>query len=203
MRFRFAVAIAGVFVPLSAARADDSGQAKSATPLGNPGQWVTTRDYPADALASRTQGTVNFSLVISPSGNVEACEIVVSSGSTLLDTATCSLVTARARFNPATDPAGHPVAGRYSNRVRWVVPTVRQPEPYELVTSAIVETDGTFTTCRIEKASPNALANEPGLARIADQCANRPAVTPYTDSAGKPVRRKVTSSVTVKIDPVH
>jgi periplasmic protein TonB len=59
---------------------------------------------------------------VSPEGRVTSCNITSSSGSPDLDEATCSNVTRRARFNPATDGEGQPISGSYSGRIRWVIP---------------------------------------------------------------------------------
>lgn len=97
-------------------------QPKSAQPKGNPGNWATTNDYPTRALREEREGTTSFRVTVGPDGRVTSCEITGSSGSDDLDAATCSNVTRRARFNPATDGEGNPTSGSYSNRVRWVIP---------------------------------------------------------------------------------
>lgn len=97
-------------------------QPKQATPKGNPGNWATTNDYPTRALREEREGTTSFRVTVGPDGRVTSCEIIGSSGSDDLDAATCSNVTRRARFNPATDGDGNPTTGSYSNRVRWVIP---------------------------------------------------------------------------------
>ena len=40
----------------------------------------------------------------------------------VLDEATCELVTRRARFDPAKNNQGRAVAGNYSSAVRWQLP---------------------------------------------------------------------------------
>lgn len=97
-------------------------QPKAAVPKGNPGSWATTNDYPTRALREEREGTTGFRVTVGPDGRVTSCEITSSSGSDDLDAATCSNVTRRARFNPATDGEGQPTSGSYSNRVRWVIP---------------------------------------------------------------------------------
>lgn len=94
-----------------------------AAPKGNPASWATTNDYPTRALREERAGTVSFRLAIGPDGRVMGCTIADSSGSPDLDDATCSNVTRRARFTPATDAEGNPTSGSYSNRIRWVIPT--------------------------------------------------------------------------------
>lgn len=97
-------------------------QPKAATPRGNPGNWATTNDYPSRALREEREGVTGFRVTVSAEGRVTGCDITSSSGSPDLDEATCSNVTRRARFNPATDGEGQPTTGSYAGRVRWVIP---------------------------------------------------------------------------------
>lgn len=99
------------------------------TPLGNPGEWVSTDDYPAEALREGRSGLVAFRVTIDPQGGVSGCEVSVSSGSGDLDAATCALITQRAKFRPAVGADGKPMVGSYMNRVRWTLPT---PTPQQL-----------------------------------------------------------------------
>lgn len=91
-------------------------------PQGNPGTWANTSDYPPKALMEQVEGTAGFSVTVGPDGRVSSCQIISSSGSPDLDQATCANVARRARFDPALDGNGTPVAGRYQNRVRWQIP---------------------------------------------------------------------------------
>ena len=97
-------------------------QPKQATPKNNPGSWATTNDYPTRALREERQGVTGFRVTVGPDGRVTSCSVTSSSGSPDLDEATCSNVTRRARFAPATDGEGNPTTGSYSNRIRWVIP---------------------------------------------------------------------------------
>ena len=98
-------------------------QPKGAQPKGNPASWATTNDYPTRALREERAGTTSFRVSVGPDGRVSSCSVTSSSGSPDLDEATCSNVTRRARFSPATDGEGNPTSGSYSNRIRWVIPT--------------------------------------------------------------------------------
>jgi protein TonB len=91
-------------------------------PRGDPGQWVSTSDYPAASLRRGEQGTVRFELAVGGDSRVTDCRITASSGSTDLDTATCRLVTRRAHFEPATDETGARVSGTYKGSIRWMIP---------------------------------------------------------------------------------
>lgn len=97
-------------------------QPKQASPKGNPANWATTNDYPTRALREEREGTTGFRVTVGTDGRVTSCSVTSSSGSPDLDEATCSNVTRRARFNPATDGEGNPTTGQYSSRVRWVIP---------------------------------------------------------------------------------
>jgi periplasmic protein TonB len=98
-------------------------QPKSAAPKGNPANWATTNDYPSRALREDRAGTTGFRVTVGPDGRVTSCSVTSSSGHPDLDEATCSNVTRRARFTPASDGEGQPTSGSYSNRIRWVIPT--------------------------------------------------------------------------------
>jgi protein TonB len=91
-------------------------------PVGNPGYWATMKDYPSSAVFAQRTGTVSFQLVVDRKGRVSSCEITSSSRWPDLDSATCALVSKRARFRPATDARGKTTTGTYSGRVRWMIP---------------------------------------------------------------------------------
>jgi len=67
-------------------------------------------------------GTVRFTLTIDGEGRISNCTITGSTGHSVLDRATCRLLEDRARFEPARDAAGNPVAGGYASAVNWTIP---------------------------------------------------------------------------------
>lgn len=91
-------------------------------PKNDPRKWVDTDDYPSRDLREGNEGVTLFRAVVGTNGRVSACEIAKSSGHPGLDAATCKAVTARARFEPATDENGEKVVGTYGNSVRWQIP---------------------------------------------------------------------------------
>jgi protein TonB len=97
-------------------------KASSAQPRGNPGSWANTNDYPARALREERSGTTRFRVNIGPDGRVTDCQITGSSGHADLDEATCKNIQRRARFKPAQDQAGNPIADTWSSAVRWEIP---------------------------------------------------------------------------------
>lgn len=90
-----------------------------AIPLGNPGTWVTTNDYPSRALQQQRQGTTAFRLEVGPGGRPTACTITISSGHSDLDAATCKALMRRARFGGFPEGSG---PASWSSRVRWQIP---------------------------------------------------------------------------------
>jgi TonB family protein len=99
------------------------GKESPAIPKSNPGLWANTLDYPSRALMEEREGITAFRLDVAPDGRVANCAITSSSGHADLDQTTCSNITRRAQFYPAQDKKGQPIAGSYSNRVRWQIPT--------------------------------------------------------------------------------
>ena len=79
-------------------------------------------DYPQEAIRRDEQGTVAYKLSVDRRGRVSRCTIVRSSGSTALDRATCSILSRRARFDPARDAEGRRVADTHEGRIRWELP---------------------------------------------------------------------------------
>lgn len=94
----------------------------AASPRGNPGAWITTRDYRPRWVRSGMEGSARFKLEISASGRVTNCSVVGSTGHNALDVATCRLITKRAKFTPARDSSGAKVGGTYTNSVTWRLP---------------------------------------------------------------------------------
>ncbi len=94
----------------------------AASPRGNPGAWITTRDYRPRWVRSGMEGSARFNLEISASGRVTNCTVTGSTGHNALDVATCRLIKKRAKFTPARNSAGDKVSGSYSNSVTWRLP---------------------------------------------------------------------------------
>lgn len=93
----------------------------AAHPLGDPGLWITTDDYPARALREGWSGVTRLHLVIDALGSVVGCDVLQSSGHPELDRVACDRVTSRARFAPARDGDGHASEGHYDGTIRWQI----------------------------------------------------------------------------------
>ena len=93
-----------------------------ATPRGDPGTWVTTDDYPPSAVRAGIEGRTSFRLDVGADGRPAGCTVITSSGSDDLDRTACRKLMGRARFKPALDSSGNPVASAYSGGVTWKLP---------------------------------------------------------------------------------
>ena len=121
----FAVALA---VPAAAQQAQPAG--------ADPRLLFSADDYPAEAQMKGEQGTVQAELTIGSDGRVKACKVIRSSYSASLDTATCGILTRRARFRPARDSNGNPTEDTYvTPPITWLrtetdtTPGMEQVEP--------------------------------------------------------------------------
>jgi TonB family protein len=110
----------GMSVPCSAQNIESDKAANLAHqpyPKGDPRSWVTNKDFPTSAKGE--SGTTKYSLQVDITGQVTACDILASSGFADLDQATCSLMTSRGRFVPATNEFGKPIAGIHVQSIHW------------------------------------------------------------------------------------
>jgi TonB family protein len=116
-----------ITIPTMAAALADQRPNMQPVPIGHIGQWFGPDNYPPDAVRSARQGRAVVTLQIDASGAVIGCSTFESSGTTILDTATCDIAMAHLRFDPATDAKGQPTAGTYRLPVRWVLPDTVVP----------------------------------------------------------------------------
>ena len=94
----------------------------SARPKNDPGGWLSNNDYRSSWARRELTGVARFRLEIAANGRVSNCTVTGSTGHSELDAATCSLVSKRARFEPARGGNGEPVAGSYIGSVLWQLP---------------------------------------------------------------------------------
>lgn len=142
-----------------------------------------------------------------PDGRVVSCTVTSSSGHADLDAATCSLVSLRARFNPALDANGNPTTGTYSNRIRWVIPDdgpdyipgvdyEALPLAGAITTSMLVDRDGITSNCAVTQGSGDLAMRFP-VGPTA--CSLSFYEGGYADRRGQPISRTVLTQTTVAI----
>jgi protein TonB len=89
---------------------------------GTSQSYFSSDDYPVAARGSGAQGKVRFTLTIDPGGRVAGCVITRSSGSAVLDAATCRIIQRRGRYTPAIDATGRPTSGTIEQEIVWKAP---------------------------------------------------------------------------------
>jgi len=113
-----------VITPIRPAPPAPPAPPNSASPNGvkNLVSLFSTDDYPVEAMRSGEEGTAQVRLTITTDGRVSQCEVMSSSGSQVLDRATCDILQRRARFKPALDNQGRPTIDYFTQKVRWELP---------------------------------------------------------------------------------
>lgn len=91
----------------------------AADPISSPATWIRADDYPIEALRRDEEGSVAIFYVVGENGRVERCFVQQSSGSRLLDSHTCALVSSRGLFAPAVDGSGKATKSAGRLRFRW------------------------------------------------------------------------------------
>ncbi len=91
-------------------------------PIGNHGNWIVGYQYPTELLRRGMEGRVDFRLIIGPDGKPTDCKTHKSIRPAGFNEVVCQLLTRRARFEPAVDAKGEPIASYWHNSVRFVIP---------------------------------------------------------------------------------
>ncbi len=172
-------------------------------PVDGPGSWISSSDYPDAALHDTIVGAVGVELSVDDIGAVERCRVTTSSGSSLLDGTTCGLLTARAKFTPATDSSGRFVPGTFNSRVFWQIPhtkrtAIQNIEPFAFTIRFDLTRNGDVEHCKVltHTGAADASAN---ACRAYSEGAQ---VAPFRDETGRLVPKIVTYSSELNVrDP--
>jgi TonB family protein len=127
MTFKFAAAAIAFWMMSSAGWASPPWKVPKENYGGavpsNLDRWLNYTDYPDGAARAGEQGYVTVSFTIGVDGRMTNCQVVHSSGFSVLDAVPCKVLPKRARFIPAKDAAGAPVATRGSTSMSfWTQP---------------------------------------------------------------------------------
>lgn len=87
----------------------------------NERSWVARiiENYPPRAAREELEGTVSVRVTVTIDGRATGCSVTASSGHNILDDAACKDVERYARFDPALDDAGNPVAANWSTKITY------------------------------------------------------------------------------------
>lgn len=97
--------------------AKHAGLTRRVMPKNRPSRWMSSNDYPAGMLIQGKRAIVHFRLNVDAEGKPSACHIQQSTRPEAFDTAVCKAIMRNARFEPALDAAGAPIASYWINTV--------------------------------------------------------------------------------------
>jgi TonB family protein len=100
----------------------DAKFSRKPQPTGSPGAWLNSDDYPTEMLKENVGGIVRFRLTVDKTGTPTSCHITRSSRPQGFDDAVCLALLKRARFEPALDTSGKPVAAYWTSAARFETP---------------------------------------------------------------------------------
>ena len=169
-------------------------------------------DYPVAAKRKRAPVRIVLRMRGEANGPAVDCEVAMSTGSSVEDTRRCDVAKKRARFKPATDQTGQPIAGEAMIAGGWFEQGAAMPASVppaadaELTVSAlpgnrssaevaivqIIAADGRVEQCAVSKESGIASLDASACSLIAGS-AQRP---PIVGADGKPTRSRRTTRVT-------
>jgi hypothetical protein len=89
-------------------------------PIGSPGDWVTSSDYPIAMEIRGQPALVNFRLMVDEAGQVESCHIQQSTHPDGFSRV-CEYLKRRATFAPARDKDSKPMRSYYRNIIRFQI----------------------------------------------------------------------------------
>lgn len=90
-------------------------------PLNRISSWLRSSDYPWRPHSKGESASIQFRLMVDQTGAPTLCTIQSATRSPDFFDLTCKLLMKRARFAPARDAQGAPVASYYTNSVNWVM----------------------------------------------------------------------------------
>ena len=82
---------------------------------------VCSEDYPMSAMRASAQGEVYYFAHVNAQGQATSCWPIIVTPHADLNQRSCYLIVHRARFEPATDAAGHAVDAIYAGRMVWKI----------------------------------------------------------------------------------
>lgn len=101
--------------------AQQAARKQSPRPISTPADWLTPDDFPRERSGRQSMNAVIvFRLDVSDAGKVAKCHVLAAIGDEKFRKDTCLLITQRAKFKPALDANGKPVASYYVNQVYWM-----------------------------------------------------------------------------------
>lgn len=133
--------------------------------LLNASELASAMDYPEESLVKEEEGTVYALILVGTEGLVERCGIERSSGSLALDAQTCSLIIAKARFEPARDRRGRSIQSLFHQRLTWRLQGRASPTPKDEIhrLTIVVGPANQIRSCKSEFIANERLVENPNF----------------------------------------
>lgn len=90
-------------------------------PIGDPGQWIQSRDYPSKMVNRGQPAIVQFRLSVDAEGKTTDCYIQKTTRPKDFDDAVCKRFARKSKFEPALDADGNPIASYWRNTVQFQI----------------------------------------------------------------------------------
>lgn len=94
---------------------------RAAVPKGNPGKWVSSEDYPTEAIRKGAQGVIPFRLIVGEDGVPTDCRLQRPTEPAEFNEVVCRILMKRARFEPALDASGKPIKSYWSSTFNFYI----------------------------------------------------------------------------------
>lgn len=92
---------------------------RAATPIYPTGEWFSESDYPSSMLEKGARSIIHFRLNVNEKGMPTACHIQHSNRLKEFDEVVCKVLMKRARFEPALEADGTPIASYHADNIRF------------------------------------------------------------------------------------
>lgn len=103
---------------LSATMRAISGEARPPQPIDFD-NWIQTNDWPTYLVRAEMEGTIGIRLTVNAKGSATSCNVLGSNKPQLFDDAVCLGLLKRAKFEPALNGDGEPVASYFNTSVTF------------------------------------------------------------------------------------
>lgn len=142
--FSLAAPLSALIFWLAPGHAQETGSAKPAEVLS---MDVSDNDYPKAAIDAEAEGTTIVQLDVDSSGAILGCKVKKTSGSSVLDNASCVLARARSKVAAAQDETGRRIRSNISFPFTWVMPIQPSSASHLFSFRAKRAADGTVSDC--------------------------------------------------------
>lgn len=99
----------------------EARQSRRVEPIEAPNTWLRPTDYPFQRARRGQSSVIAFRLNVDAQGTPTECFIPRAYTPQSFSEVTCGLLLKRARFRPALDENGQPVASYFSSSVSWLI----------------------------------------------------------------------------------